>query len=47
MYSINSDPVANYSLTCLTLKGYSNAAAVTIKGAKSGDLDLTQKKQGL
>lgn len=42
MYSINPDPVANNSLKGLTLKDYSNTVALTIKGAKSGDLDLTQ-----
>lgn len=46
MYRIHPDAVANYSFKPLIKKGYLNLPGVTIKGAKSGDLDLTQKKQG-
>lgn len=47
IYSINPPAIANYSLKSLIKKRYLNSVGVTIKGVKTSDLDLTQKKQGL
>ena len=47
MYRIHPNAVANYSLKPLIKKRYLKVPGVTIKGVKTDDLDLTQKKQGL